>query len=175
MLTPRLRLALGFALALNLCLAPISAPATQPAETRPGPVTNLPLPRFVSLNVDRANVRRGPGLTHRIDWVFLRRDAPLEVVAEHGHWRKVRDQDNADGWVHHSLLRGRRTAVITSAPDVELRAEPAVSARVVARAEAGVIARVLSCAPLWCRVEAGGVRGWAPKTDLWGVRADETF
>jgi SH3-like domain-containing protein len=158
-----------------LAAAALSLSATATAETRLGPVTNLPLPRFVSLNVERANVRRGPGLTHRIDWVFLRRDAPLEVVAEHGHWRKVRDSENADGWVHHSLLRGRRTAVVTAIPDTALRDEPALDAPVVARAETGVIARVLACAPLWCRLEAEGWRGWAPKTDLWGVAGDETF
>jgi SH3-like domain-containing protein len=55
------------------------------AEDR-GPVTNLPLPRFVSLKASEGNVRRGPSLTHRIDWVFTRRDMPLEITAEHGHW-----------------------------------------------------------------------------------------
>ena len=82
---------------------------------RLGPETNLPLPRFVSLKAEKANVRRGPGLTHRIDWVFLRRGMPLEVVAEHGHWRKVRDVDDATGWIHHAMLRGGRAAVVTAA------------------------------------------------------------
>ena len=52
-----------------------------------GPVTNLPLPRFVSMKASEANVRRGPSLTHRIDWVFKRKDVPLEITAEHGFER----------------------------------------------------------------------------------------
>ncbi|MEX2519918.1 MAG: SH3 domain-containing protein, partial [Paracoccaceae bacterium] len=79
-----------------------------------GPETNLPLPRFVSLKTEKANIRRGPGLTHKVDWVFLKRGMPLEIVAEHGHWRKVRDVDGASGWVHHAMLRGERSAVVTA-------------------------------------------------------------
>jgi SH3-like domain-containing protein len=65
-----------------------------------GPVTGLPLPRYVSLKASEANVRRGPSLTHRIDWVFKRRDMPLRITAEFGHWRRVEDRDGAGGWVH---------------------------------------------------------------------------
>ena len=52
-----------------------------PAQARDtGPVTNLPLPRYVSLKAAEGNVRRGPSLTHRIDWVFQRRDMPLRIT-----------------------------------------------------------------------------------------------
>ena len=71
------------------------------AEEERGSVTNLPLPRFVSLKSSEVNVRRGPSLTHRIDWVYKRRDLPVEVTAEYGHWRRVRDRDGAGGWVHY--------------------------------------------------------------------------
>jgi len=144
------------------------------AESGRGPETNLPLPRFVSLKAEKANIRRGPGLTHRIDWVFLRRGMPLEVLAEHGHWRKVRDVDDATGWVHHAMLRGGRTAVVT-APRTPLRAEPKAAATITAIAESGVILGVEQCAQTWCEVAAEGHRGWVTKTDLWGARADEVF
>lgn len=65
-----------------------------------GSVTNLPLPRFVSMKAVEGNVRRGPSLAHRIDWVFTRRDMPLEIVAEYGHWRRVQDRDGLGGWIH---------------------------------------------------------------------------
>ena len=52
------------------------------SETRAtGPVTSLPLPRYVSLKASEGNVRRGPSLTHRIDWVFKRRNMPLRSPA----------------------------------------------------------------------------------------------
>ena len=145
------------------------------ADERRGPETNLPLPRFVSLNAEKANIRRGPGTNHRIDWVFLRRGEPLQVVAEHGLWRKVRDADQAEGWIHHAMLRSARTAQVVADPETTLRDDPALDAPPVARAERGVIGVLLRCEALWCELEAEGRRGWVQKADLWGVGADETF
>ncbi|MEM6759052.1 MAG: SH3 domain-containing protein [Pseudomonadota bacterium] len=137
-----------------------------------GPVTNLPMPRYVSLKAGEGNVRRGPSLSHRIDWVFKRRDMPLRITAEHGHWRRVEDRDGMGGWVHYSLLSGTRT-VIVKQDLLTVRAKPTIDAPITAAFEAGVIARLGKCDAEWCRVSAGGHRGWAPKTRLWGVRLDE--
>jgi len=137
-----------------------------------GPVTNLPLPRFVSLKANEANVRRGPSLTHRIDWIFMRRDMPLQIVAEYGHWRRVIDREGLGGWVHYSLLSGTRSVIV----DVEgqpLYSRPDPNTPQVAILESGVIGRIDSCEIDWCRLSSGGYRGWAPKTALWGVGADE--
>lgn len=155
----------ALAAAILLCLAADSAASA--AEER-GPVTNLPLPRFVSLKADEANARRGPGTDHRIDWVFKRRDMPLQVVGEYSHWRRVADQDGAGGWVHYTLLSGVRTVLVVE-DLTALRAQPEAEAAVNAYAEAGVIARLGDCVPGWCRIAAGGERGWAETAALWGV------
>lgn len=138
-----------------------------------GPVTNLPLPRFVSLKADEANARRGPGTDHRIDWVFTRRNMPLEVVAEFSNWRRVTDRDGAGGWVHYTLLSGVRT-VLVEADMTALRVRPEADAAINAYAEAGVIARLGDCVPGWCRISAEGTRGWAETAGLWGVLPGET-
>lgn len=158
--------------AVILVLFAVSA-AAEPR--RLGPETRLPLPRYVSLNVERANIRRGPGLSHRIDWEFVLRDAPLKVIAEHGHWRKVRDAEGFGGWIHHSLIRGTRTALVTAAPVANLRHEPAADAPIVARAEVGAVGRIERCTPIWCRFSAQGHRGWVQKADIWGVDPDDVF
>lgn len=137
-----------------------------------GPVTNLPMPRYVSLKAIEANVRRGPSLSHRIDWVFLRRDMPLRVVGEYGHWRRVVDREGMGGWVHFSLLSGNRTVIIDRDLLV-LRAQPVADAPEVAMLELGVVADLGDCSIDWCRLRAGGYRGWAPKAALFGVGADE--
>ena len=156
---------------LAVALAVFAADAAA-EEVRRGPVTNLPLPRFVSLKASEANARRGPSLSHRIDWVFVRRDMPLEITGEYGHWRRVRDRDGAGGWMHYSLLSGVRTVVLTE-PMTPLRIRPDAESAVLARAEGGVIARLGECVAVWCRVSAEGRSGWAPKAGLWGVRPDE--
>ncbi|MDA7428133.1 SH3 domain-containing protein [Primorskyibacter aestuariivivens] len=149
----------------------LSAGSAQASETR-GPVTNLPLPRFVSMKASEGNVRRGPSLSHRIDWVFKRRDMPLEITAEYGHWRRVRDREGAGGWVHYSLLSGART-VIVEAELLELHVRPKEGTQVTAKLESGVIARLGDCDLEWCRLTSGGYKGWARKSALWGVRPDE--
>ncbi|WP_253944483.1 SH3 domain-containing protein [Pseudogemmobacter hezensis] len=143
-------------------------PATRECQPNIGCVTNLPLPRFVSLKGDEGNARRGPGLTHRIDWVFTRPGMPLRVTAEYENWRRVEDQDGAGGWVHYALLSGVRSVLITT-DMAEFRDAPRADARVVAQAEMGVVARVLQCQPEWCRISSGGERGWVQKSAIWGV------
>ena len=149
----------------------LALPQPAMAQDR-GKVTNLPLPRYVSIKSSEANVRRGPSLTHRIDWVFKRKDLPVQIVAEHGHWRRIRDRDGQGGWVHYSLLSGVRHVII-DADLLALRARPDAGASEVARLEMGVIARLGECLPDWCRLSAGGYKGWSPKTALWGVGAQE--
>jgi SH3-like domain-containing protein len=146
--------------------APRAAPP--PRDPTRGPVTNLPLPRFVSLKSDNGNARRGPGLTHRVDWIFTREGMPLKITAEYENWRRVEDIDGVGGWVHYSLLSGGRTVIVTE-DMVPVRTEAAAGAPVVFQAEAGVIARVLSCAADWCRISAEGERGWVEARSLWGV------
>ncbi len=142
------------------------------AEMAKGPVTNLPIPRFVSLKASEGNMRRGPSLSHRVDWVLTRRNMPLQVIAEHGHWRKVIDMHGAGGWVHYALLSGSRTVVVI--PELlELHKKPNPNTEVRARFEGGVVARLRECTPTWCRISAEGYKGWAPKTALWGVYPDE--
>jgi SH3-like domain-containing protein len=139
-----------------------------------GPVTNLPLPRYVSMKASEANVRRGPSLTHRIDWVFKRRDMPLMITAEYGHWRRVQDRDGAGGWVHYTLLSGVRTAIV-EAEMLDMRYRPEPGAMVVARLEHGVITRLSECGLDWCELSAQGYGGWVPKSALWGIEPDETL
>lgn len=150
--------------------API--PTASVAAVARGPVTNLPMPRFVSLKTGEGNVRRGPSLSHRIDWVFTRRGMPLIVTGEFGHWRRVEDRDGVGGWVHYSLISGSRTGIVdTDLAPVYARA--AKDAQVKARLEIGVIVAFDKCAADWCRVKAGGFRGWMEKTALWGIGPDE--
>ncbi|MES2814402.1 MAG: SH3 domain-containing protein [Pseudomonadota bacterium] len=137
-----------------------------------GCVTNLPLPRYVSLKGSEGNARRGPGLTHRIDWVFTRAGMPLKITAEFENWRRVEDFEGAGGWVHYSLLSGVRSALVTL-DMAELHDAPEDGSTVVAQAELGVIGRILECSPTWCRVSLEGTRGWIRKTAIWGVRDDE--
>lgn len=155
--------------AIPCLVAALPAIADEAAEAGGrGPVTSLPLPRYVSLKAGEANARRGPSLSHRIDWVFRHRDMPLKVTAEFGNWRRVEDNEGQGGWVHYTLISGVRTVLFE--PDrTALRSRPDPAADEVAEAESGVIGRLGECTADWCRVTAGGQRGWVEKSAIWGV------
>lgn len=137
-----------------------------------GPETGLPLPRYVSMKAAEGYARRGPSSTHRIDWVFKRRNMPLRLVDEYGQWRRVQDRDGAGGWMHYSLLSGNRT-VIVEAEDLHLHRSADEAAPVTARLQAGVVAWLGDCVPDWCDVEVDGAEGWARTDVLWGVTPGE--
>lgn len=149
--------------------------------------SGLAVPRYVSLKSDRVNVRKGPGLTYPIAWVYGRAGLPVEVIREYDNWRQIRDSDGATGWVLHSLLSGRRTSLVLpweSAVEVGSDGEPAgapvhegpsATSDVIAIAQPGTLASVISCDTQWCRVVIADRRGWIEQSKLWGVYKDETI
>ena len=138
--------------------------------------SGLPVPRYVSLKSDHVNVRAGPTKDNDVSWVYTRAGLPVEITAEFENWRRVRDSEGAEGWVYHSLLSGRRTAVVTMKTKDELAplydsADP--KSAVAARLQAGVVAQVRKCGSGWCHVNGNGFDGWIQQERLWGVYADE--
>ncbi|MDO9527280.1 MAG: SH3 domain-containing protein [Gemmobacter sp.] len=155
--------------------AAIEAANAPPKPTvREGRVTKRPVPRYVSLKTSEGNARRGPGVDHRVDWVFTVPGMPLRITAEHENWRRVEDAEGVGGWIHYTLLSGTRT-VLVSEDLAEILSKPDSRSNVVARAELGVIARLQECVVDWCRVLKDGKRGWMRKASLWGVSPDEVF
>ena len=139
-----------------------------------GGETDLPIPRFVSLRSDEVNLRTGPGTTYPVEWVYVRRGLPVEVIAEFDVWRRIRDWQNTVGWVHQSMLAGERTALIVGS-DRTLFEDPSESALPVARVAPGVVARLLECEEAWCRIEAQGYRGWLNREEFWGSYPKEAI
>jgi SH3-like domain-containing protein len=183
---PRLpRCAKAIALAM-LALAAAGSPLSAAPEAPSGPVgkaTGLPIPRYASLKTDRVNLREGPSKDNRTAWVFQRAGLPVEIVAEYETWRRIRDSEGTEGWVLHSLLSGRRTALIM--PWAKNGAEPLPlyergdeGAPVVARLQTNVIASVKQCANAWCRISvvppgSREIAGFIKQDRLWGVYPNE--
>jgi SH3-like domain-containing protein len=153
--------------------------ADDTAAADPGVVigkSGLPVPRFVSLKAGRVNVRGGPGEDYKVAWVFTRSALPVEVIAEYDTWRRVRDSDGTVGWVFHSLLSSKRTAVISpwaTGDALPVRSEAATDSAVTAYLQPGVVASVDRCRHGWCDLSGKGFSGWIEQSRLWGVYADE--
>jgi SH3-like domain-containing protein len=150
--------------------------AGAPARAGNDATNSLPVPRFVSLKTDRVNVRGGPDKDHDVTFIYTRIGWPVEITAEFENWRRVRDFDGSEGWVYHSMLSGKRMAVVrlkTSADLAPLHAKPDAQSTVTARLQSGVLGTVKHCTGTWCRVVGEGFDGWVEQSRLWGVYPDE--
>lgn len=144
-----------------------------PAAAAPE-ASGLPLPRFVTLRAEEANMRTGPGEQYPIKWTYRRPGLPVEIVAEYHTWRRVRDWQGTEGWIHASMLVGRRSFIVTGETRA-LRAEPKAASPIVARLEAKVIGDLESCPAdgEWCRVKVQNLKGWLKRSDFYGAYPKE--
>ena len=135
-----------------------------------------PIPRFASLKADVVNLRIGPGDRYPVEWVYHRKGLPVEIIAQLEQWRRVRDSQGTEGWVHQRLVAATRNVIVKGAQRV-LYAEADATSPPVARLDAGVIAHLLECRKEWCRIEAQNasntIRGWLSRDEIWGVYPDE--
>jgi SH3-like domain-containing protein len=155
---------------------PDAAPPAKPAEPEKPDANAQKLPRFAALRSDDVNLRAGPGTRYPIEWVYKRRDLPVEIEREFEVWRLVRDMDGIRGWVHQATLTGRRDFIVKGA-DAVLRADPKDSASPVAILKSGVIGRIRSCVAGsdWCEMQAGSYRGYLRREQVWGLLPDEVI
>lgn len=174
-------------LILALATAPALAQTADPPQDVAGDVpaaadgapmvgaSGRPLPRFVSLKSDQVNLRTGPGTRYPVSWVYQRRHLPMEITQETEDWRRVRDPDGTEGWVHRAMLSGQRMAVVMGQTNQILLRGPDATADGIAEVEPRVVVKLLQC-PLeheHCRVEAARFQGWLPRMTLWGVYPGE--
>jgi len=148
----------------------------QPAGVKIG-ASGLQVPRYVSLKSNRVNVRKGPSTEHAVAWVFSRAGLPVEIIAEFGHWRQIRDSEGSEGWVFHALLSGRRTALVMpwvkERKAIPLYDSDSTGSGIVAQLEPGVLGSVHKCDGKWCNFTVGNYTGWIEQERLWGVYRDE--
>ena len=159
-------------LLLTLVITPLWAASS---ENENDPATSgLPVPRFAALRSGEVNMRTGPGTRYPIEWVFIHQGLPVEIIAEYEIWRRVREPDGTEGWVHKISLTGKRSAIVTGASR-DLRHDHDDKASVVAHLEVGAIGQLISCNPEWCKLKFNGIKGYLRKKDFWGAYPNEVF
>ena len=154
---------------------PIPAPEPEkPPEPTKGSNSNLPLPRYATLRSEEVNMRTGPGTRYPIEWVYKRRDLPVQVTREFDVWRLIEDQEGVKGWVNQAVLAPRRTGVVVGG-EHDMRASASDTATSVARLKPGVIVRLRTCEANseWCQASVGDYRGYIRRAALWGLLPGE--
>ncbi len=150
------------------------------AKAQDNNANNDNVPRFVCLKTDETNLRTGPGLNYPIDWVYVKKNMPVEVIREFEHWRMIKDFEGTKGWIHRSGLSAKRYAFV-SVDVTKLRKVPKDEAQVLAYLKKKVVLKVKKCPKRYdfCKVSLNDndndYEGWVRKSDLWGVYIDENF
>jgi len=133
--------------------------------------TGKPVPRFESLRYAAVNGRTGPSRDHPILWRYERAGLPVLILKESRNWRRVRDPDGEEVWIHARTLSSQSRAMTRQA--AMLRRQPGAQSPPVAQLARGVLLDLDACEAGWCRVRTHGRAGWLARTDLWGATARE--
>jgi len=178
-------LAMRGALVAALGLAIVPALPAAAAPTNP---SGLPLPRFVTTRSTPINVRVGPGTRYDVAWVYVKAGTPVEIIQEFDTWRKIRDVDGSEGWLHQNLLVGNRAGLVApwkpEGEQVAMLKGPAEDSGVRAWLTTNYRVDIKQCDGTWCEVvatshPAGGSAqsfdGYLQQAELWGVYKDEKF
>lgn len=128
--------------------------------------------RFASLRANDVNVRAGPGVRYPVKWKFVSRSMPVQIIAQYDTWRKIRDWEGAEGWVHRAMLSSKRSLILTGKGQT-MRRTPQKDAPAVARLAPGLVVRITRCERKWCEVDAKGYEGWIRRAGVWGLYPDE--
>ena len=137
--------------------------------------SKLPIPRFVSIKATEANIRTGPSVRYPVVWVYKKRWLPVEITAEFEQWRKIRDKDGDEGWVHESLLSGKRHVFIAGKEPAVIYRLPDPKAHPMLKVAPGVMAELIECRDTWCKIDVTETSGWVERSSLWGVYKDEVI
>ena len=134
---------------------------------------NFPVPRFVTIKFNEVNARTGPENDCPIEWVFVKKSEPVEVIAEFGQWRKIRDIKGEGGWVHSTVIAGNRSVVVVSKNPILLLGSPGKYEDVVVKLLPEIRCSLNKCQKEWCQITCKSYKGWVARKFLWGVYPEE--
>ena len=135
----------------------------------------LPLPRMASLRSNYINGRAGPGEKYPIEWIYKQKGAPVEIVNEFDVWRKVKDWEGSESWVHETRLNGRRFVKVIVPGENNIYNSDKYHSKVIAKVEDGVIGEIKECrkGSDFCLIKFDTIEGWVPRKILFGVYENE--
>ena len=137
--------------------------------------TGLTIPRFVSLRSNHINARSGPGARYPIEWVYMQKSAPVEIIAEFELWRKIKDWQGSESWVHISMLSGKRSVKVITPGENNVYAKDDFKAKIIAKVEDEVVGEIEKC-PVnnsFCKIKFASITGWVPRQNLYGIYPEE--
>ena len=127
-------------------------------------------PRYVSLKKEKVYMRYNASFEAPRSYIYLKKHLPVLVIDENENWRKIRDVDGIEGWIHKSMLSSKKTFINQKKQNLFRYLEN--KSLIIAIVEKDVVGRILLCKEDFCKVKIRNYKGWIEKKFLWGIKKD---
>ena len=138
-----------------------------------GTETGLILPRYVSLKSNDSNLRIGSSINYPIKLKYVIANTPVEIIDEYKNWRKIKDYEGNEGWLHRSLLKSKRFAIINVPYEEGAQVYDKPKGNVIGKIGKKNIVKIEKCLNDWCYIKYKEYKGWISKLNLWGIYEEE--
>ena len=140
-----------------------------------GTETSLKLPRYVTLKSNDSNLRVGSNINYPIKLKYVIANTPVEIFDEYKDWRKINDYEGNEGWLHRSLLKSKRFAIINIPYKESAQVYDKPKGNVIGKIGKRNIVKIEKCLKDWCNIKYNQYKGWIIKLNLWGIYEEEIF
>ena len=140
-----------------------------------GQSTGYKIPRFVSLKSDDVNLRIGSSTNYPIILKYITKNMPVEITDEYERWRKIRDMEGNEGWIHRDLLKGDRFAIVIKNDESKIHVLSKPNGIPIGEIGELNIVKIKVCLKKWCKIKFNNHKGWIHKKNLWGIYENETI
>ena len=120
----------------------------------------------MAVKVNTANIRSGPSTGADLLW-RVEKYYPILVVEKKGAWRRFKDFEGDEGWIHSTLVDSTET-VIVKVKRCNVRTGPGTDHAIAFTVGQGIPFKVLKKKGRWRRVQhADGDIGWIFNRLVW--------
>ena len=125
-------------------------------------------PKYASLKKDRVYLRWNASFDAPIKFIYQKKNLPILIIDKYDVWKKVRDIEGMEGWIHTSMISNKKTFINNK--EQNLLKYKDNSNIVNAIIKKGVVGKIINCDEIFCKVKIKTYKGWVKKKYLWGIK-----
>ena len=125
-------------------------------------------PEYASIKKEKAYSRHNASFDAPLEWIYQKKNLPILIIDKYDVWKKVRDIEGIEGWIHTSMISNKKTFINNK--EQNLLKYKDNSNIVNAIVKKGVVGKIINCTQKFCKVKIKPYRGWMEKKYLWGIK-----
>ena len=127
-------------------------------------------PKYASLKKNKTYLRYNASFQAPISHIYNKKGLPILIINEHDNWKKIKDSNGIEGWMHKSMISNRKTFINLKKQNlIKFLDEKNL---IIAIIDPQVVGKIIKCEKIYCRVKVNKYKGWLKKEFLWGIKKD---